>query len=157
LVEQYQRPYLDSGVFIAWITGEVIKGVNRAEIAQHILILAQQGAFPIVTSSATLAEVHKERGSPMLTPDQDERVLAFYEHDFIRLVDVDRRIGEHANRLCRQYNLNPFDGIHVASAIRAECDVLLAWDEPMIKKGITEVRVEAPRMLGQARMDLTEE
>lgn len=33
----YQRPYLESSVFIALIKGEVINTIDRGEIAQHIL------------------------------------------------------------------------------------------------------------------------
>ncbi len=154
MAEQYQKPYLDSSVWIAWIKGEVIDGVNRAEIAAHILRLAQQGVYQILTSAATLAEVHQHAGCPKLTPEQDEKVLDFYEHDFVLLVNVDRGVGEHANKLCRRYNINPFDAIHVASAIQQKCDVLLAWDKRLEEAGISEVRVEQPRMLGQARMDL---
>ena len=45
----YTRPYLDSSVFIAWLKGEVVtrksgEVVDRANIAEHILQLAERGA-----------------------------------------------------------------------------------------------------------------
>ena len=36
--EQYRYPYLDSSVFIAWLKGEVVRGVDRKEVADHILV-----------------------------------------------------------------------------------------------------------------------
>jgi len=63
MAEQYQKPYLDSSVFIAWIKGEIItteeeekeggktirivKTVNRKMIVDHLLKQAQNGDFKI--------------------------------------------------------------------------------------------------------------
>jgi len=157
LVEQYRRPYLDSSVFIAWIMGEVREGVGRAQIAASVIRLAEQRVYPIITSAATLAEVHKHKGLPRLTSDQDQTILAFFEQEFIQLVTVDRRIGERANQLCREYGLNPFDGIHVASALAAQCDVLLAWDPHLTNTVIPGIRLEAPQILGQIPLELEDE
>src|SRR5229473_5011246 len=123
--DQYKKPYLDSSVFIAWIKGEIVKKVERKKIVDHILKLAQQGQFKIYISTFTLAEVHKKRNHQKLTNDQDEKILAFFENDFFELIDVDRTIGEEANRICRDYGLLPADAVHLACAIRAQCDVLL--------------------------------
>ena len=147
--DQYRYPYLDSGVFIAWIKGEVVKGVDRGRIANHILCLAETGVFKICISSLTLAEVHKRRGSEPLDDKADERILAFFEHSYIDVVDVDREIGEQANRFCRQYGLRPNDSIHLACALRAGCDVLLAWDEDFKAVQHPNIRIEQPQILGQ--------
>ena len=97
MADQYQNPYLDSSVFIAWIKGEVVNGVDRKDIADHILGLAEKGTFKINISALTLAEVHKKKGSNQLEPAQDEMILAYLEHDFFNIIDVTRDIGEHAN------------------------------------------------------------
>ena len=88
------------------------------------------GHFRIITSYFTLAEVHKKRGHgvPALTDEQNGKILTYFENEFVTFVEVDRGIGEEANRLCqryRDYKLSPPDAIHLASAIRANCDVLL--------------------------------
>jgi len=152
VAEQYQKPYLDSSVFIAWLKGENVKGIDRGAIADHILTLAENGQFKIHTSAITLAEVHKLRTSPKLSNDEDERILAYFEHDFIQIIDVDRAIGEEANRLCRRYGILPNDGMHLACALRAGCDALLAWDDRFVKVDHPEIRVEEPQRLGQARL-----
>src|SRR5581483_8734923 len=103
-----------------------VGGVERGKIVAHILTLSEQGNFHVYTSTLTLAEVHKRRSHPSLSNDQDERILAFFEHDYIKLVDADRQIGEQANGFCRQYSLYHNDAVHLACALRGGCDVLLA-------------------------------
>ena len=152
MADQYQKPYLDSSVFIAWLKGEEVKGVSRQEVADHILTQAENGQFKIHTSAITLAEVHKLRTGPKLSSEEDDRILAYFEHDFILIIDADRAIGEEANKICRQYGILPNDGIHLACALRAACDVLLAWDDRFVSVDHPDIRVEEPRRLGQARM-----
>jgi len=136
VADEYTRPYLDSSVFIAWLRGEThTNGVNRKAIADHILDEAKAGKYPIIISALTFAEVHKVKGDnkPHLTVAEDEKILTYFEHEFFKVVDVDRTIGEEANRFCRLYNIKPNDAIHLACALRAKCDVLLFWDRPVIE------------------------
>jgi predicted nucleic acid-binding protein len=156
---QYQRPYVESSVFIAWIKGEVIDGVDRKQIFEYIVQLAQRGVFPIITSSFTLAEVYKLRSAAHLSDAEDEKILRYFEHEFIQLVDVVRDVGEHANRLCRQHPaqferpaLHPSDAIHLACAIKAKCDVLLTWDIGLTKIQHPKIAIEVPRILGQQEL-----
>jgi predicted nucleic acid-binding protein len=151
-VTPYLKPYLDSSVFIAWIRGEEKDGVKRYEIVEHIMNDASDGKHPIIISGWTFAEVHKVKGDGKqhLSSDEDERILAYFEHDFIQVVEVDRFIGEEANRFCRLYNIRPGDAIHLACALRAHCDVALFWDRPFIA-AVThdQIRIEEPRILSQ--------
>lgn len=153
MAEHYRKPYLDASVFIAWIKGEVVAGAERGKIAAHILTLAERGEFLIHTSAITLAEVHKKRRKPTLEESEDEQVLAYFEHDYVKLIDVDRRIGEQANGFSRQYSISPNDAIHLACALRAECDVLLAWDSPLTGVTHPAIRIEEPRIIGQLALE----
>jgi predicted nucleic acid-binding protein len=153
----YARPYLDASVFIAWVKGEVVDGVDRADIVEHILTLAQRGAYKVHTSALTLAEVHQKRGYDSLRDQEDEELLAFFEHDFIEIIDVDRLIGEEANRLCRRHGLRPNDAIHIASALRAGCEVALFWDHRVTNKTMPGIRLEEPQKLGQQLLKLESE
>ncbi len=181
MAEQYQKPYLDSSVFIGTIRHEVIerketvfrpdvnkKGqpiqrqetiihrVESGKIGAHILTLAQEGTFLVYTSSLTLAEVHKQRHQDQLSNEQDENILAFFEHDWIKLIDIDRRIGEQANEFCRTYGVYPNDAIHLACALRAGCDVLLTWDLDFVNAvQHSYISVEQPQALGQLRLELS--
>jgi hypothetical protein len=40
------------------------------------------------------------------------------------------------------------DAIHLACAVRAECDVLLTWDTPLIGVSHPRIRVEEPQIIG---------
>ena len=154
MVEQYRYPYLDSGVFIGWIKAEITPdGVNRGRIADHILELAERGVYRICVSSVTLAEVHKKKGLGPLDEKEDERIIDFFEHSYIDVVDVDREIGKQSNRFCRLYGLKPIDAIHLACALRAGCDVLLTWDDDFDSVQHDKIRVERPQLLGQGSLD----
>jgi predicted nucleic acid-binding protein len=158
----YKRPYLDSGVFIAWIRGEKVTErddsgnevvVDRGTIGESILTLAEQQVFPIVISSLTLAEVHKKKGKQKLTGDENDNVLNYFEHEFVNVVTIDRAIGEEANRLCRKYEdqkLSPNDAIHLACAKKAGCDVLLSWDKVLNSIKDPDIRTERPAILDTA-------
>ncbi len=153
----YKKPYLDSGVFIAWIKGEKIpdadgKIVDRGKIGEEILSQAERGEFPVVISSLTIAEVHKRKHKTKLTDDENENTLKYFEHSFVAVQPVDRYVGEEANKLCRKHQdqkLSPADAIHLACAKRAGCDVLLSWDGPLTEVSEPGIKIEKPRALGQ--------
>lgn len=46
---------MDSSVFIAWLKGEVVNGVDRKDVADHILGSAKRETFRICISALTLA------------------------------------------------------------------------------------------------------
>jgi predicted nucleic acid-binding protein len=162
-LEVYTKPYVDSSVWLGWIKDQKYNGISGKDVFEHILFQAKKGDFKIHTSSATLAEVHKIRGQEIaLTTLQDDEILAFFEHDFIRLIDVDREIGENANKLCRDSSLSktgaslkPFDAIHLASALKYNCDYLLCWDGSLAKFTHPKIIIEQPQMRGQS-MFITE-
>ena len=176
MADQYEKPYLESSCFIAWIKDEVIENrsfvdekvtvkgkevtqkreviekIERGKITAHILRLAEEGEFPIYTSALTLAEVHKKRKGQILPDDLDERILAYFEHEYIKIIDVDRRISEEANEFCRKFGLLGNDAIHLACALRAGCDVLLTWDDDFNAITHSQIRIEQPQIIGQTKM-----
>lgn len=154
MANQYIKPYLESSCFIAWIKGEVDNGVDKRKIVQSILKNAQQGHYRIVTSAWTLAEVYKRKKGPILELKACTKILEFFEHSFIEMVDLDRERGEQAHILARKYGLKPTDSVHLACAIRAKCDVLLSFDPDLtnLKEAVEEdhrIRVEVPDIIGQ--------
>lgn len=155
----YVRPYLDSSVFLGWVKNppEIVNGVNRQDVGRHVMSLAEKGKYEIYTSTFTLAEVHKLRAGPVTDSEQNDLLLKYFEHPFIQLIEVDRLIGEHANQLCRQFNIYPPDAVHMACAIRAGCDVLLAWDGRFSKASYSGLKIEEPDILGQQPLPLLPE
>ena len=147
----YAAPYLDSAVFISWIKGDEFEddGTDRADVAEHILLLAERGDYKVYISSLTLAEVYKPKGYDPLNPTQNQRFLDYVENEFFEMVIVDRDIGLEANRIAAMHGLNPNDAIHTACALRADCDVILTWDKPFLNKTVPGIRIERPQKLGQ--------
>jgi predicted nucleic acid-binding protein len=164
VAEQYRKPYLESSVFIAWIKGESIPQTdaegkeigreNRAEIAKHILSLAEAGQFHVYTSSITITEVHKGNSSKPAKAGGAE-TIDFFRNGFFKIIDVDRTIAESANRLCRSHRLKPYDAVHLACALRAGCDVLLTWDSDLLNITHDGITISKPQAFGQAVLDLS--
>jgi len=157
MADLYTRPYFDSSVWIGWVQHEVIEGIDRRAVADHILRHAAAKAFKIYTSTLSLAEAHKKRHHIPLTEPEDEGLLTYFEHEYIEFIEVDREIGEHANKLCRDASivpaghklLLPNDAIHLACALRAKCDYLLAWDGDLLDIKHPDIKTEYPQMRGQ--------
>jgi predicted nucleic acid-binding protein len=156
VADQYQRPYIDTSVFLGWKNHEVINGVDRYAIFQHIWEDAQAGMFKIFTSPLTFAETFKLRHQSIIQPTPIiQGLLADFEKDFVESVEIDREIGLAANLLCRQYAANklyPNDALHLACALRAQCDVLLSWDRPLNSISHPNIRIEEPQIIGQMRI-----
>jgi len=139
MAEQYRRPYLDSNVYIWTIVGPNAPVPDPDKEIKHrvsadILELAQRGSFLVSASTFIEAEVIKDPHSPALSAKQEERISGFFERSFFVWVEVDRLIAQKARQLAREHAWKPPDAIHVATALRAECDQLLTWDGPMRKE-----------------------
>lgn len=146
-----ERRYWDSAVFIAAIKGEP----GRKEICEQVLHEAVAGNCEIVTSALTLTEVvrpHKK--SIVLSKQNEDRIVAFFKHSYIKLVELDRTVGEMARRLIWEFNLGLPDSIHLASAIHANAHIVESWDDKLLKlngkipgsPSIREPAVSAPQL-----------
>lgn len=148
MAKLYRKPYVESSVFISLIADEVTNGIERGRISAKVFSYAESGDFSIYTSTLTIAEVYKQKGNPMgtLTEAQSGQILELFEHEYIKLIDIDRRIAEEAHKLSRQFGLSPNDAIHLASSLKAKCDILLSWDVNSFisKVQMSEIVVEEP-------------
>jgi len=147
LAKIYNKPYIESSVFIALIANEVTEGIERGRISKEVLSYAENGDYTVYTSALTIAEVYKQKGNIIstLTNDQSDRILEYFEHEYIKVIDIDRRVAEEAHKLSKRLGLTPNDAIHLASAIKAQCDKLLTWDIKFINKvQIAEIVMEVP-------------
>jgi predicted nucleic acid-binding protein len=155
----YQRPYFDSGVFISWLNeagdfGLLIDGTHgdRHPVSSHVLKDAEDGKYPIITSHFTMAEVFKKKGhgSTALTDEQNGKILKYFDNPWITWVEVEWVVGRSANDLLvlfRDKKLQPCDAIHLASALRAKCDVLLTWDTKLADVKHPDIRIELPQII----------
>ncbi len=150
----YKRPYVETSVFIALIKGEIINAVDRGQIAQNIFDDASKGRWPILTSVFTIVEVLKDRNQPILAEEEEQKIDNFFKHEYIKLIEVDRFMAEHARKLARTYKLRPPDALHLASAIRAKADQLLTWDTDFPKTDIEGVTIKEPYWFGQTKLEV---
>lgn len=149
----YRRLYLDADVYLGLIKGEQ----GRVDIARSLLRDAQDKRFVVVASTLIYAEVcgHGDVRAAVDLVEVDRKVSAFFEHGFIQWVEVDLSIARDARRLSREHRLRGADAIHLASAIRASCDVLMTWNKNDFPVGenVLGVAVREPFLFGQGNLD----
>jgi predicted nucleic acid-binding protein len=147
MAETFRQPYLDSSVYIAAIRQEA----DRVSTAERILHDARAGQIQLVASTFVITEVYKGRDSPPLTPQQEQTIDDYFQHEFITWVELDMLVARDARRLARQHGLKPPDAVHLASAIKGGADQLLRWDDKFrLKDGHYEgVTVCEPHLVGR--------
>lgn len=122
--------YWDSGCFMAVFNKEA----GRVENCQSVMYAAERGEIRIVTSALTLTEVIKIKGKESLPADAEDRIKAFFEHEWIVVRDVDRFIAEQARDFIWKHNLQPYDAIHLATAYRMKLQHLDTYDRADLGK-----------------------
>jgi predicted nucleic acid-binding protein len=122
--------YWDACTFLALLKNEA----DKIDECLPVIKAAQDGRIMIVTSALTFIEVVKlERGQPKLPKESEEKIRAFFRHEWIYIYDVNRKIGELARELLWEYEaLKPKDATHVATAAIAKVDVLDTFDDYLI-------------------------
>jgi predicted nucleic acid-binding protein len=105
----------------------------RHEHCQSVLYAAERGDLRIITSALTLTEVIKIKGKP-IPPDAEDKIRAFFEHEWIIVRDVDRFIAEQAREFIWKYSLQPYDAIHLATAYRMKLLHLDTYDRADLGK-----------------------
>lgn len=73
------RRYWDSDAFLGWLPNEQ----DKAPKCEGVLKAAEAGQLQIVTSALTLTEVIRLKGKPRLPRTEEDRIRAFFEHDWI--------------------------------------------------------------------------
>jgi predicted nucleic acid-binding protein len=102
---------------------------DRETMCRAVIRQAEQGKFEIATSTLSLAEVCK---NPTIKQTDDDQVAAYFEHDYILLVNLDRHVGETARSMMRAYSLKPADAIHLATAIVSRAEELHSFDGDLL-------------------------
>ncbi len=122
--------YWDSNAFLGWLAEEA----DKVEECRAVIRAAEEGKTLLITSALTVTEVLWLRGEPRIAAENAEKVQRFFEHQYIVVNDLDRRIAEAAQRLVWHHDIKPKDAIHVASAIDAGVDRMETFDEGLLKK-----------------------
>jgi predicted nucleic acid-binding protein len=104
---------------------------DRYGMCRNVISAAERGQIEIATSTLSYAEVCK---NPGLRAQQEDKVAAFFENDYILPVNLDRAVGERARSLMMSgiVNLKPPDACHLATALLANADELHTFDDKIL-------------------------
>src|SRR5487761_1732619 len=131
-VDRYKRPFIDTSVFLAAINGEseAVGVSTRSQVAKSILAAAERKEITLVASTLVAAEIIYKKGSAVLPTDTEPAVDEIMNNKErpILWVEIDFTLTVEARKLARIHGLDACDAIHLASAVRANADVLLRWD-----------------------------
>lgn len=146
------KRYWDSCAFLAWLQDEP----DTSDACNDTLNEAKSGSFIILTSSLTLTETLWMRKGPKLGKDKADLLNRFFRRSFLRVVNLDRKIAEDAQLLVWDHGIKPKDAIHVATALRYDCDMLQTFDIGLLKKtGLVHgLTICAPESAKQSSLDL---
>lgn len=125
-----QTRYWDSNAFLGWLAEEP----DKVDECRAVIRAAEEGKTLLITSALTVAEVLWLRGEPRIPAENAEKVQRFFQHEYIVVNDLDRRLAEDAQRLVWHEDIKPKDAVHVATAIDASVDRMETFDGDLIKK-----------------------
>ena len=146
--------YWDSDCFIAWFDQET----GKFEKCKATVDKVTAGEIKLMVSAITLIEVIKLKNHNMLPKEKEDIIKAFFQNDFIKIVNVDRYIAEIARNLIWEFNVHPKDSIHVATAIFHKVPVLNTFDKDLIKLsehigGTPTLKICEPDIIVEPRLE----
>lgn len=131
---QLEKHYCDSCVFISFLNDEP----DKFEECKNILLAAEQEKIELYTSAFTMSEVVYIKKD--LTLSKQETIInRLFANEWIKLVQFERETSEINRHLVRTYKLQPFDSLHLATAIRMRVDYFNTVDSKLINKLPQEV------------------
>ena len=92
---------------------------------------AKKGECEIWTSTISVAEVYKSHAEREEATESSEKIDSLFEQGYVQMVAADYLITKDARTLLRQHRpplKKPFDAIHLATALRHNCDEFHTFD-----------------------------
>ncbi len=129
-----RRVYWDACAWIALIQDEkiVVGGTieARGTMCRAVIEAAKKGVIEILTSTLNLVEVCKSNKATV------DKSAAFFENDYVLLVNVDRQVGERGRELMNlgYSGLKPPDAVHLATAaVSPDVEEMHTFDDRLLK------------------------
>jgi predicted nucleic acid-binding protein len=151
-----RRVSWDACTWIALIQKEKIRDASgtitedRETLCKAVIRAAEAGKIEIATSTLSLVEVCK---NPTIRSTGDDEITAYFEHDYVLVVALDRFVGERARQLMqgRYAGLKPPDAVHLATAAVSNAEELHTYDDDLLaldgvidKPDGTKLRIRKP-------------
>jgi len=139
----------DADALIGWLGEE---GDKMPE-CEPVIRWAEQGKVRIIVSTLAMVEVIKlKRHVPVPKAAQD-RIDAFFQRTFLIVRNVDPATARLARELVWNNGINPKDAVHVATALRANAQVLDTFDKALIGRSPLEVAGFKPLVIGRPHIE----
>lgn len=122
-----KRIYYCANVWISFISQEA----GRYQSVAQDIKAAQNGHCEIWTSTISLAEVYKSHATGQAATQSNSQIDALFTQRYVQMVAVDFNVARDARDLLRAHNpplRKPFDAIHLATALRNNCDEFHTFD-----------------------------
>ncbi len=114
----------------AWLS-LIKKEEDRYRAVEYTIQEAKSGGCEILTSAISIAEVYKSHAAGDEATVSDEKIDSLFEQEYVQTVAADFLVTRDARTLLRKYNpplKKPFDAIHLATALRHNCDEFYTFD-----------------------------
>jgi predicted nucleic acid-binding protein len=104
---------------------------DRYSMCRSVVQVAEKGQIEIATSTLSLAEVNK---NPAGTKPGEDKIAAYFERDYVLIVNLDTAVGERARALMQSgfAGLRPADACHLAAAISASAEEFHTFDTRLL-------------------------
>jgi predicted nucleic acid-binding protein len=124
------RIYWDTCAWLGFLNGEADK---RREL-EIVYTNARNGHYELWTSTFSMVETRRlkaeEHDAKPLSPENLKKIIDLFKQPFVKPIPLAVDIADHARDLWRTTKgLGKYqDAIHLASALRWNCDVLHTYD-----------------------------
>ena len=143
--------YIETSVILALLRNEP----DRVGVCSAAFADAEAGAIRANTSAFTLAEVIKLPEQAGYLPESAQAAIEqFFQHSWLRVALVDRRVGSLARQLAVAHGLKPPDAVHVATAQLYGAQQLFTYDERILRANGSVQNMEICEPRGQIRLGI---
>ena len=143
--------YWDSCCFLAVLNDEAEFG----DVCCQIVNESKLGEIDLFFSPLTMAETVRPKGSASpLSRENRDKVLGFFENDYITFINFSREIARSSLELCWDYELHARDSMHLAAALSASCNFLETTDAKLLSMNgkISDIEIRKPKGKGQGNL-----
>ena len=141
-----RRVCWDACTWIALIQEEKIieGGLDRVTRCRAVIEEAKKGKTEIALSALCLAEVCRNKD---LKDRDPQKIAAYFEHEYLLVVSLDRTVGERARQLMMAGipKLKPQDACHLATAVMTpDVEELHTFDEKLLALDAKIMKSDGP-------------